>query len=507
MKRFYYILILLCVFVACAETPRLDFEVILPEDHDFFMDLDYVQVTMGDKVKRYEVTNGSFEINAKFNTTYGDIARLELRGYNSNQDVIAWGRTPIFSSVESSWLLSLYFGEVNTIGHLYDEVSLPCSGAQAVPITGTGSGPDNIAGHFFFGGTSDASTLDTVLYYDSYFHAPYSFEDIPLALRDSQVMVVNNSIILFYGGTTETGTVSDKLYYYASSCTYSCGATELTWGENEPLPPLTGAKVLPLGPFQDVVDDYSGNELVHAFMLIGGQTDEGPSDKLYLVTAWLNPVTQTIVIRQKNFEWPTFRTSFAAAATSQGSMDIPIAIYGGDSENQLATLSIGDNPEGITFTLSFNSISGASPLNPEIAVTENGTFIFMGGETSDGTPVTDVYALSPARMNLETMTAQVSRTGFTPAIINDTLLLAGGQCGEDICDAAEILKIYETDTGIDVENIAQASHPTPRIHPSVMVLPTGNIAISGGTDAGGACVKSLELFTPEPFTTQTEEEK
>ncbi|MBN2725541.1 MAG: hypothetical protein JXR95_15860 [Deltaproteobacteria bacterium] len=498
---YFFKISILFFFIAsgCTENPTLNFELLVPENSVFFQDLTSVTVTLDDKVKVYPVENGFLSFDAKFASSYGNVTRLEIKGKNSSDEVTAWGRTPLFTTVESSWTLGLYFGEVNTIGQLHSEVSFPCSDTSAVKIyTGTGNTPDDILGHFFIGGTMDGTILDTVSYYDPYFHAPYQFDPLPFGIKNTNVMVVSTSIILFYGGIFSDNTFSDKLYYYDSGCSYSCGASELTWGDDSP-PALAGAVVLPLGPFEDFVDDYDGRELISAFALMGGETPDGPYENILLVTAWLDSLTQAIVIEQREIQWDNSRTDFTAQVTNRGTDEISIAVYGGENVTQLITLNIEDNPDGITFSANFNEIdSEFQPLNPRSIVTQDNTFIFMGGITADGTMVDKVYALNPERMELEEMSAKLSRTDFSIASIGDTIVAAGGICEQGLCENAVILKVFESDTGIDVENDSVTSLQTPRINPMLYTLSTGNIAISGGTDSDDNCVKSLELYTPQP---------
>lgn len=86
------------------------------------------------------------------------------------------------------------------------------------------------------------------------------------------------------------------------------------------------------------------------------------------------------------------------------------------------------------------------------------------------------------------------RTGCAVAATTRYLLIAGG-ISPDTGDLVSTAEIYNAAT---LAKVAELPLVTPRTGASAIELPNGQILIAGGTDATGAPIGAMELFTPDP---------
>jgi hypothetical protein len=500
MKKFIILIFTLGSLFSCSDPYSLTFTMQLAENQTFLTDVSRVVITLGDKVSEQIVENGNFSLDTKFEINVGENQRMTIRGYNSADDLIAVGSTPLFFAVDSSLPLVLFFNEINTIGTAKSLTAVAATGNYPVLMRNSFVDPvDSIMGYLFFGGSKDGTPVTDVWYYDPYFQDFSLMNPLPVAYSEMSVMAVDSQYIFLYGGKDENGVLSDKLYYYSTSCTYLC-TSEMNWAENPP-PAMANAKVVELGPFVDIEDEYNGRTLVNAYLLMAGETAQGVDTQIHLVTIYLDDSSQILTIEVKQFNWTNPRQEIVAVATNRGTIEPGVVVCGGDAGCEILRIGIHAEINGIGFDLVETNLITSYVNNPLGVELVDGKVLIAGGVTNEGTPVNTISLINSSNSTIETISATdiIPRNMGSLSVIGNTILISGGLDENGIFPDSQLISFRESTDSIIFDSILNIPIITERLNPMSFALPTGNIAILGGYDNALNDHQALELFTPDPY--------
>ncbi|MDA3864916.1 MAG: kelch repeat-containing protein [Deltaproteobacteria bacterium] len=503
MKNFRLVTLFLAVlwaFTSCQEEYSLSFNLKTQDDPQFLQQISRLTITINDNVKEYDVSD-EFKLKSTFEVNLGDVSKIKVRGYDDSDNLIAYGSSNSFAAVDYPDPLSIYFGEVDKFNLLNEENSLPDSGVSHATLFNTSEGfLTETTGEIFFGGMRDGTPVNEVWFYDPFFHANYRLNYLTAPVAYPAVMALSSSTILLFGGTTTDGIITDDLYYYSTSCS-TCGSTKLTLPEDAP-PPLTHAQVLRLGPFNEIYNEYEGLELLDVFLLIGGETPEGPNEGIYLFQIYSNPTYSTITIKTKSFDWSNWRPGFVAAVFSSGDENPGIIIAGGNGPAETMEIAINSESDGLYFNSLWNTLPSFPVINnPQAIKTKNNTVIFFGGESSDGTVLSDLYYYKEQNGSLQ----QYENIDLLPRKNGKItqqgkyLLFWGGENNNDLVETAEMVSIVESDNNISLQKLYETNLNNPRKKAKAFNISGTYTVVFGGYDLENNPLKSSEIFTPNPM--------
>jgi len=385
------------------------------------------------QVETAERTSGGFAIDLQLPAT-SDTGALIVDGLDASGAIIATGASPPFPIGGVSANVAVYMAAPNSIAASPAVIDPPRTNVPFATVS---------YGAVFAGGTTaDGIPSAATGVYNAFSHAIQVGVALPEA-RSGVALAVGTSghLVYMFGGTDPTGTPRDTAYRFDTSVSPN-GAISM------------------LGEF----DGFART----------GQTALSIGDENILVTgapiAVLSGSAGTVTARD---ELPSLPPSGAAVVGNDG---VPAALFAG--------------ADGVTRfrgnTFDALSIPAAARADAIVVALPGGKL----GVVCGGADAIVIDAASGIAQTLPCVPTE-ARTGCAAAATNRHLVIAGGMAGGTLATTAEI---YDAAT---LALIATQPLVVPRTGAIATALPNGQILIAGGTDAAGAPIATLELFTPE----------
>lgn len=384
------------------------------------------------QVEIAERTSAGFAIDIQIDAT-SDTGALIVDGLDASGAVIATGSSPAFPVGGLTASIAVYMAAPNSIAASPAQLDPP---RTAVPF---GAVPYGAA--FAGGTTADGVPSAATGVYNAFAHTIQVGVTLPEA-RAGLALAAGTSghNVYMFGGTDPTGTPRDTAYRFDTSVAPS-------------------GSLIMLGEF--------------AGFARSGQTALSIGDENILVTgapiAVISGTTGTVVARD---DLPSLPPSGAAVVGTDG---VAAAIFAG--------------ADGVTRFRSnvFDALSIPAATRADavvVALPAGKVGVVCGGA--------DAIVIDAAAGTAQTFPAIPSevRTGCAVAATPRHLVIAGGTIAGAPATTAEI---YDAGT---LALIATQPLVVPRTGATATALPNGQVLIAGGTDASGAPIGILELFTP-----------
>ena len=494
--------------VACQEPYKLGFDLLLPENTDFLSEIHKVNVVLGDKISQTQINSAEdFHINSTFKVKPGSLNKLEIKGYDQNDNLVAYGVTPPFIAVDAPGVrLSVFFNKINTFGQLKTENKIPAIGTSPVVFRSDSNEntTQNIIGYLFFGGIKNGMATDEVWFYDPYFQSESSMHSLSIKRSNMSVMPVSSEMIFLYGGFDEHGDISNELWFYSASCSASCSCQKLDWAENSADSfYVADTKTVRLGPFENITDNTNGDKLIDAYLIFGGVTYDASSQivtdpNVHLILMYTDNISQTLKLKHLLYNWTNARRNFATETAKKSSNENKIIVYGGNAPTEIIKVKINSETDGLSYEVNFSEINSEyQPLNPASTKTVGGKPVFFGGETSDGTILTETFWFDDSTNELKPLNKEVSaiKDGVA-ATLGQQILITGGNN-----TTSDLITYEETENSLSITEVEQIQNLYKRENPVIFALPTSNIAVYGGT-FNDEPLKNFEILTLNPRDTE-----
>lgn len=386
------------------------------------------------QVETAERTSGGFAIDFQLPATT-ESGALIVDGLDASGAVIATGSSPPFPIGGVTANVAIYMAAPNSVTVSPAVIEPPRTDLPLATVA---------YGAVFAGGTTaDGTPSAAIGVYNAFSHTIQVGVPLPEA-RTGVALAVGTSghLVYLFGGSDPTGTPRDTAYRFDTSVSPS-GAISL-------------------------IGEFAGFART-------GQTALSIGDENILVTgapiAVLSGNASTVTARS---ELPSLPPSGAAVVGNDG---IPAAIFAGAD----GVIRFRSN------MFDALSIPAAARADAVVVALPGGKI----GVVCGGADAIVIDAASGTAATFPAIPGEV-RSGCAAAATTRHLVIAGGTIGGALATSAEI---YDAAT---LALIATQPLATPRTGAVATALPNGQILIAGGTDAAGAPVGMLELFTPEP---------
>lgn len=378
-------------------------------------------------------SNGTFQIDVQLDAT-DTRGAIIVDGMDANGVVIASGATPPFPLNGANANVAVYMAAPNSIA------AAPTHLAPARSAVGTAGLSYGVA---FAGGLlGDGTASDATVIYNAFDHTLTAGVALP-APRSGLALGLGSlgKYLYAFGGNDSSGAATDTLARF-----------DIT--------------VSPAGAITDL-GSFSG-------LARGGQTAISIGDENLLVTgtpaATINGNASSVTAR------PGIASLPAGGVAVTGSDGIAAAIFADASrvtrfrKNQFDML---DLPSAARDGASVAALPGGK------------VGVMCGG--------TDLIRIDAAAGTAEMFPSIPSerRTGCAVASTTRYLVIAGGSNELGVVATAEIYEVAS------LALVATRPLVVPRTGATATPLPNGQILIAGGTDATGAPIETLELFTPD----------
>lgn len=493
----WFLVVLLAALSACNEKMRLRFEIITPAGFDWTDGIDRVVVSAGNYTKVVKCQDENCPFSAKFTFSDGDFARVAIHGYDASGQLTAAGYSPQFHATGQALDLAVFFSRIDTgaVADAHFEAA-PEKSAIMPYLTAVSDELAANAGTLLFGGSRDGTPVDEVWFYDPYLLALIPLEPLSLALEDAAVMDLKDGNYLIYGGRTTQGHLSDKLLFYSTSSLQAAGSHVITLPADSAPPPMAGARVVEVGPFDRLYDNASGRYLIDAFLVFGGDTGESAPEPAWWFNVYYDTARGATTIETLASDVPVpAGVSAAAARADDAEMRIAIPDAG-----VFLTARVDTTPAGLSFTVTSREIAGLPPVSGWRLCAWEGRILGLAGRESDQTCDARWFEFAPADFTARVLSAPAGHCESALVRMGSIVMEVGGVNADGSDAHPASYRVWRTEDGeLRLGAPTAVTLQRLRILPSVFVLPTGALAVFGGKNPlTGETVEELEIIVPDP---------
>jgi len=500
-SKYMILLTYLLFFTAsCQETYQLRFELVTPDGFDLQEDVSRLVISAGDQTEVVTCSREGCPFDAKFTFTEGALARVSVHGYDADSGLVAAGYSPSFVAVDAGMELALFFAPINQ-GSVIDAQfeAAPLDGGLEPLLTSDDGLLASNVGTLIFGGreqdTVDATPVDDVWFYDPYLLSLVMLEPLTLPLANPAIMDLKDGNFLLFGGRTTGGEISGALLFYSTSSQQAAGSHVISLPAETAPPPTYGAQTVELGPFDGLYDLATGQYLLDAYLMFSGTTEDGSEAPITWVLVYYNLAssTTTIVTRPTEFTLPA-----GVHATGFNTGDASLRLFLPEVRQWLsATVVTGE--QGLEFRLGTEEVAGLPQRTGWRLVWFEERVLAVAGRDEQGRCTGEWFDVDLGGLQVREMSSRVGHCDSAFVRMGAMILELGGVDETDAPHEATGWVMRIGDGGLSVQETMALPMSRPRLEPSVFVLPTGAVAVFGGTDpVGGAPVPSLEMIILDP---------
>lgn len=500
IMRWYLVLLCVPLMGACQEKMHLRFQVITPAGFDWRDAITRVVISAGNDTKVIQCKNNECPFSVKFSFSEGDFIRLAIHGYDAENQLLAAGYSPLFYATGQAMNLAVFFSRINTGAVLDTYFEAPPSGGVVVPyVTSVSDDLATNAGTLLLGGTRDGSPVDEVWFYDPYLLALLPLEPLSIPLEEPAVMDLKDGNYLIYGGRTTGKQLSNKLLFYSTTSLQAMGSQVISLPPETAPPPMAGAHVVEVGPFDRLYDNASGRYLLDAFLLLGAVQEEGDAS-VWWFTVYYDPARAVTSIETRSADM-VLPTGVRAAGIRVSDTEMRIVV---PEASVFLTARIDTTSTGLSFSLTSQAIDGLPSRSSWRLVPWGQHIVGVTGRTLD-TQACDGrwFVFTPANFTLREVLTSSSHCESALIRMGETIVEAGGVDADGNPQEANYRLVHIEEGHISLESPMAIRMERLRVLPIVFTLPTGAVAVFGGYDpVVGDRVDALEMMVLDPRKTQ-----
>nr|HEX4319128.1 hypothetical protein [Kofleriaceae bacterium] len=424
-------------------------------------DINKLRVTLTSPRQTVEAdrTGSGFAIQFDVDATGAD-SQVIVQGFDGNSQLIAVGETPLLPISAINANLTIFVAPPLSIGGAPDSLVDPRRDLTAAATT---------SGAIFIGGISSSGFASaSVESYNAFSHQEGLIGELPAVRTAPAVAVDQSGFVYVFAGSDGSGAPTSNLFRVEPSAG-SAIITDITPDDASSF--VRGAAIaMPL----DSVDTFAISGTPAALLDV-----DAPS---------LTAVTTANVT---NADGPAG------------------AVVGSDDE--VTAIFVGDSDPGSGLVRFHGSDVDLPAADPSVkrhghAVTgaPNGDILVVGGivDGSAGVPTADAIVIDAATgtSSIKPNLLATPRIGAAMTATSRYLIVAGGQSDDVACTTQSPCTLVGDAEVFDSTTLAPVTTiplVVPRVNASAVPLPDDQVLIVGGTDANGAPIATIELFTPD----------